>query len=82
MLHLHVTLFNISNEKIEPLSFCVIYPVGKKSYESINLFDLSEFDITMKFQTGLLRVLPGSPKKLNLLYIFPYILVHVKKMYS
>lgn len=82
MLHVHVTLLNISNEKIEPLSFCVIYPVGKKSYESINLFDLSEFDITMKFQTGLLRMLPGSLNKLNLLYIFPYILVHVKKMYS
>lgn len=64
---------------IEPLSFCVIYPVGKKSYESINLFDLSEFDITctIKFQTGLLRMLPGSLNKLNLLYIFPYILVHV-----
>lgn len=77
MLHVHVTLLNISNEKIEPLSFCVIYPVGKKSYESINLFDLSEFDITMKFQTGLLRMLPGSLNKLNLLYIFPYILVHV-----
>lgn len=45
MLHVHVTLLNISNEKIEPLSFCVIFPVGKKSYESINLFDLSEFDI-------------------------------------
>lgn len=45
MLHVHVTLFNISNEKIEPLSFCVIFPVGKK--KSINLFDLSEFDITM-----------------------------------
>lgn len=48
MLHVHVTLFNISDEKIEPLSFCVIYILwGKKSYESINLFDLSEFDITM-----------------------------------
>lgn len=47
MLHVHVTLFNISDGKIEPLSFCVIFPVGKKSYESINLFDLSEFDITM-----------------------------------
>lgn len=44
-VHVHVTLFNISDEKIEPLSFCVIFPVGKKSYESINLFDLSEFDI-------------------------------------
>lgn len=33
----------------------------------------------MKFQTGLLRMLPGSLNKLNLLYIFPYILVECLK---
>lgn len=71
-------LFNISNEEIEPLNFCEISCGDTKSYVSINLFDLSEFHVTMKFQTGLLRMLPGSPKKLTLLYIFPYILVHIK----
>lgn len=81
MLHVHVTLFNISDEKIEPLSFCVIYPVGKKKLW-VHLFVWFirvwyYYVVSMKFQTGLLRMLPGSLNKLNLLYIFPYILVHV-----
>lgn len=84
MLHVHVTLFNISNEKIEPLSFCVIYPVGKKGNESINLFDLSEFDITMKFQTGLLKICYQEAQINLTCYIYSLIslIVHVKKMYS
>lgn len=57
-------LFNISNEKIEPLNFCEISCEDTKSYVSINLFDWWEFDVTMKFQTGLLRMLPGEPPKL------------------
>lgn len=72
-------LFNISNEKIEPLNFCEISCEDTKSYVSINLFDWWEFDVTMKFQTGLLRMLPGEPPQNYLLYKFPYILVHVKK---
>lgn len=47
MLYVYVILLNIFNEKIEFLSFCVIFFVGKKSYEFINLFDLLEFDIIM-----------------------------------
>lgn len=74
---LHVTLFNISNEKIEPLSFFCNISCGKKKVMSPLICLTYQSLILLCREYEMLRMLPGSLNKLNLLYIFPYILVHI-----